>query len=106
MRSLWPGLRTSTRSSYTCGISRGIADYRVENGIAIEAYWPLVRNTKTDDETLVGIADKHGISPNQVLMRIGAPNDVFRFGLGSDDMTALDSLDQGCKGAIVMAVEK
>ncbi|RYO76901.1 hypothetical protein DL766_006029 [Monosporascus sp. MC13-8B] len=79
---------------------------------------------KTDDETLVGIADKHGVSPNRVLMRynlekkrislpksdnpdrIGANNEVSRFGLDSDDMTALVSLDQGRKGAVVMAVEE
>ncbi|RYP46906.1 hypothetical protein DL768_006940 [Monosporascus sp. mg162] len=100
---------------------RGIVDYCHKNGIAIEAYWPLVRNTKTDEETLIGITDKHDISPNQVLIRcnlekkwipltksdnpdrIGANIDGFRFSLGSDDMTALGSLDQGRKGAIVMA---
>ncbi|RYP40927.1 hypothetical protein DL767_001408 [Monosporascus sp. MG133] len=105
-------------------IERGIVDYCHKNGIAIEAYSPVVRNTKTDDETPVVGTDKHGVSPNHVLIRyslekkwiplpksdnpdrIGANNDGFRFSLGSDNTAALDSLDQGRKGIIVMAVEE
>jgi diketogulonate reductase-like aldo/keto reductase len=82
-----------------------------------------VRNTKAEDATLVEISKKHGVTPNQVLVRwalqkgfvplpksdnpgrIKQNADVFGFALDQDDMTALDGLDQGHEGALVQAVE-
>ncbi|OTA95369.1 hypothetical protein M434DRAFT_69437, partial [Hypoxylon sp. CO27-5] len=76
-----------------------------------------------EDETLVNIARKHGVTPNQVLIRyclqknwvplpksddpdrIRTNADVYDFGLDEDDMKALNDLDQGSKGAIVQAVD-
>ncbi|KAI1768187.1 NADP-dependent oxidoreductase domain-containing protein [Hypoxylon sp. FL1150] len=100
-----------------------IVAYCERHGIAVEAYCPLVRNRKADDETLVGIARKHDVTPSQVLIRyclqqkwvplpksdnperIKANADVFGFELDGDDMRALNGLDQGPAGAIVMAVD-
>lgn len=102
---------------------REIVDYCQKNGIVIEAYCPIVRNTKAEDPTLVKISEKHNVSPNQVLIRwslqkgfvplpksdnagrIKQNADVFGFALDQDDMSALDSLDQGREGAVVMTVD-
>ncbi|KAI2619631.1 Aldo/keto reductase [Hypoxylon sp. NC1633] len=90
-----------------------IVQYCEEHGIVVEAYCPLVRNTKANDETLVSIARNHDVSPNQVLIRyclqrnwvplpksdnpdrIRANADVFGFELDEDQMRMLNSLDQG-----------
>ncbi|RSM01553.1 hypothetical protein CEP52_008451 [Fusarium oligoseptatum] len=100
-----------------------IVDYCEKHGIVVEAYCPLVRNTKADDKILVGIAEKHNITPSQVLIRfclekkwiplpksdnpgrIKANADVFGFDLDDEDMKALNGLDQGRAGAIVQAVD-
>ncbi|KAI0838009.1 Aldo/keto reductase [Hypoxylon sp. FL0890] len=100
-----------------------IVQYCEQHGIVVEAYCPLVRNTKSEDKTLVSIARKHGVTPNQVLIRyclqrnwvplpksdkpgrIKANADVYGFELDEEDMSALNGLDQGPKGAIVMAVD-
>jgi diketogulonate reductase-like aldo/keto reductase len=81
-----------------------------------------VRNEKASDKTLLSIAEKHKVSPNQVLVRwslqkgfVPLPKsdnperivknaDVYGFELGAEDMERLDGLDQGEKGAIVQAV--
>lgn len=85
----------------------------------MEAYSPLVRNYKANDETLVDVAKTYNKSTQQVLVRyslqkgwiplpksddparIAANADVFDFNISSDDMAILDMLDQGDAGAIV-----
>lgn len=102
---------------------REIVKYCQEHEIIIEAYCPLVRNTKAQDPTLNRIADKHGVTPSQVLIRyclqkgwaplpksdnserIKANADVYNFDLDTKDMDDLDGLDQGDEGAIVQAVD-
>lgn len=102
---------------------REVVRYCNDHGIVVEAYCPLVRNTKADDATLVRIANKHGVSPNKVLVRyslqkgwvplpksdtperIKANADVYGFDLDAEDMVALDGLDQGREGAIVHPVD-
>lgn len=82
-----------------------------------------MRNLKANDETLAGIATKHGVTTSQVLIRycfqkqwIPLPKsdhpgrikenaDVYGFELHEDDMKALNGLDQGRSGAIVQAVD-
>jgi diketogulonate reductase-like aldo/keto reductase len=82
-----------------------------------------VRNKKADDKTLNSIAEKHNISTAQVLIRwslqrgfvslpksdtpsrIKANADLYGFELSKEDMKALDDLDQGAAGSIVMAVK-
>ena len=100
-----------------------IVSYCAENNIVVEAYCPLVRNMKAKDQTLLGLAEKHSVAPNQVLVRyclqkdwvplpksdnpgrIQANADVYGFSLDEADMKALDGLDQGPSGAIVQAVD-
>lgn len=101
---------------------REVVSYCRENSIVIEAYCPLVRNQKAHDKTLNSIATKHKKTTNQVLIRyclqkgwvplpksdtpqrIVSNSDVYGFDLDDEDIEALDSLDQGRKGAIVQAV--
>ncbi|KAJ4408168.1 hypothetical protein N0V91_003517 [Didymella pomorum] len=96
--------------------------YCQKNNIVVEAYCPLVRNEKADDETLTSIAKKHNVTTAQILVRwslqrgfvplpksdtpsrIEKNADLFSFELDSDDMSKLDGLDQAEKGALVQAV--
>ncbi|KFA56399.1 hypothetical protein S40293_04998 [Stachybotrys chartarum IBT 40293] len=102
---------------------REIVDYCNKNKIIIEAYCPLVRNAKANDKTLASIAEKHKVTPNQVLCRwslqkgwsplpksenpdrIKLNADLYGFDLDEKDMSALDGLDEGPAGAIVQAVD-
>lgn len=97
--------------------------YCQQNGIVIQAYCPIVRNQKADDKQLVSIAEKHAVSPNQILVRwsiqrgfvslpksdnpdrITTNGDVYGFTLDEDDMRVLDGCDQGPDGALVFAVQ-
>lgn len=81
-----------------------------------------MRNEKAQDATLLSICEKHGVGPNQVLVRwslqkgfvplpksdtparIASNADVYGFELDGEDMARLDGLDQGAGGAIVQAV--
>ncbi|CAD6499804.1 BgTH12-03911 [Blumeria graminis f. sp. triticale] len=101
---------------------REVVKYCQTNGIIVEAYCPLVRNTKGDDPTLNKVAQAHKKSVAQVLIRYGLQKnwvtlpksstperiienfDVYDFELSSEDMESLDALDQGSKGALVIAV--
>jgi diketogulonate reductase-like aldo/keto reductase len=83
-----------------------------DNGVTLEAYSPLGTGRHLDDETVAGIAARHGRTPAQVLLRWGIQHGVpqipkstrrsriienaqiFDFELGDDDMHALDSLDR------------
>ncbi|KAF5027066.1 hypothetical protein F66182_835 [Fusarium sp. NRRL 66182] len=102
---------------------REAVEYCHKNKMVVEAYAPLVRNTKADDKTLASIAEKHGVTGSKVLIRyclqknwvplpksdtperIRANAAVFGFDLDHEDMKALDDLDQGAAGSIVMAVD-
>ena len=97
-------------------------EYCHKNNIVVEAYCPLVRNRKSEDPTLVQIAEKHDRTPSQILMRwslqkgwsplpksdtpqrIKLNANVYGFKLDDEDMKALDDLDQGKDGSIVQAV--
>ncbi|ORX97549.1 NADP-dependent oxidoreductase domain-containing protein [Clohesyomyces aquaticus] len=101
---------------------REIVEYCKKNNIVIEAYCPIVRNQKSHDKTLVGIADALHKTPNQILIRYGLQKgwvplpksdtparitsnaDVYGFQLSDEDMVKLDALDRGRAGAIVQAV--
>jgi diketogulonate reductase-like aldo/keto reductase len=82
-----------------------------ERGIALEAYSPLGTGRHLGDERVAGIADRHGRTPAQVLVRwaiqrdlIVLPKSTHRerivenaqvgdFELSGEDMAALDALD-------------
>lgn len=99
-----------------------IVAYCQSHDILLQAYCPIVRNQKADDPDLVRLAQKHGVTPNQVLVRwslqrgfVSLPKsddagrirlnaDVYGFALDEGDMAALDGKDEGKEGAIVMAV--
>src|SRR5690348_6769902 len=92
---------------------REIVEYCHKHGIVVEAYCPLVRNQKADNETLVGLAKKYNKTTAQVLIRwslqkgwvtlpksdtperIKANAEVFDFELSDEDMEVLNDLDEG-----------
>ena len=100
-----------------------IVAYCKEQKIVIEAYSPLVRNQKANDETLISLAKKYDKTTAQILIRwslqkgwvtlpksdtpsrIEANADVYGFELSKEDVETLNRLDQGAKGAIVQAVK-
>jgi len=81
-------------------------------GIATEAYSPLTRAQRFDDPTLVALAEKHGKTPAQILIRwdlqhgiVTIPKsshkeriienaDVYDFALEDEEVTQLDGLAQ------------
>nr|XP_019012190.1 aldo-keto reductase [Kwoniella pini CBS 10737]OCF50971.1 aldo-keto reductase [Kwoniella pini CBS 10737] len=98
---------------------KDIVKYCEENGIAIEAYSPLIRADKNryENPVLKNLAKKHNKEIAQILIRwslqkgyiplpksvtpsrIKSNADVYDFELTSEDMKALDGLDEGAKGA-------
>ncbi|GAB1735479.1 hypothetical protein NU219Hw_g3107t1 [Hortaea werneckii] len=100
---------------------REVVDYCKKNGIAVEAYCPLVRNKKAEDPTLNEVAKKHNKTTAQVLVRyciekdwsplpksdnpgrIAQNADVFSFQLDKSDMEKLDAQPQ--EPALVLAVD-
>ena len=78
----------------------------------LEAFSPLARGTKFADPTVRAVAERHGKSPAQVLIRyaldkgwvplpksekedrVRANADVFDFELSREDLASLDKLDE------------
>jgi diketogulonate reductase-like aldo/keto reductase len=101
---------------------RVIDEYCQKHGIVVEAYSPLVRNTKSHNETLVEMSKRYGVTTAQILIRyslqknwvplpksdtpsrIIANAHVYGFEISKEDMSTLDELDQGDAGAIVQSV--
>ncbi|MDB5225640.1 MAG: Glyoxal reductase [Candidatus Adlerbacteria bacterium] len=91
---------------------KDLLKYCNESGIVLEAYAPLVKARKMDNDSLTLIAQKYGKTNAQVLIRwslqkgcIPIPKsvkqkrikeniDVFDFELSAEDMAAIDSLDE------------
>jgi diketogulonate reductase-like aldo/keto reductase len=96
---------------------RPIVEYCQKHGIVIQAYCPIIRGS-FNHGTLPQIAEMHGRDPAQILLRwslqkgyvpliksatparIHSNTKLYDFELDEKDMAALDSLDQGGKGAI------
>jgi diketogulonate reductase-like aldo/keto reductase len=92
---------------------RDLWEYCRGRGIQLEAYAPLTRGRRLGDPTLVRMGAAHGKSPAQVLIRWGLQHQiveipksvrparivenaaVFDFALSTDEMSALDALDEG-----------
>ncbi|MFF1459497.1 aldo/keto reductase [Streptomyces sp. NPDC058330] len=86
-----------------------------EHGIATEAWSPLAQGALLDDEVLASLAERHGKTPAQVVLRwhlqlgnvvipksvtparIRQNIDVFDFELSDADMTAIAGLDRGMR---------
>ena len=84
-----------------------------ELGIVTEAWSPLAQGAVLDDPAIVGIAEAHGVTPGQVVLRwhlqlgnvvipksvtperIQQNFDVFGFELDDDQMRAIEALDAG-----------
>jgi 2,5-diketo-D-gluconate reductase A len=90
--------------------------YHAEHGIATEAWSPIGQGGDLlQDERLGALADRHGRSPAQIVLRwhiqlgnivfpksvtperIQENIDVFDFELSADDMAVVDSLDTGTR---------
>jgi 2,5-diketo-D-gluconate reductase A len=83
------------------------------HGIVTEAWSPLARGRILDDPTLLRLAERHGVSTAQVVIRwhlqqglvvipksvtpsrIRSNIDVFGFELDADDLAAIAALDSG-----------
>ncbi|MEX0761249.1 MAG: aldo/keto reductase [Dehalococcoidia bacterium] len=94
------------------GWSAEMLDYCNGRGIVIQAYSPLTRGGRLDDEKLGEVAAQYGKSPAQVLIRwnlqmgvVPLPKanqknhmvenlDVFDFEISESDMTALGELNE------------
>lgn len=91
-----------------------LRDFHAEHGIATEAWSPLAKGgVLLKDETIVALADKHGRTPAQIVLRwhlqlgdVAIPKsvtparvreniDVFGFELDAGDLAAIGRLDRG-----------
>jgi len=87
--------------------------WHAEHGIATEDWSPLAQGEVLSDEAIVGIAERHGKTPAQVILRwhiqlgsvvipksvtperIRQNLDILDFELSEDEMTAIERLDSG-----------
>jgi diketogulonate reductase-like aldo/keto reductase len=93
-------------------LQKDLLDFCEDNEIQFEAWSPLTRGRFLDDPTIVRIAEAHGKTPAQILIRwdlqhgvvtipksvhkerIKENSQVFDFELSDEDMHALDALDR------------
>lgn len=94
------------------GDSENMMRYAKQHNMVIEAYSPLTRTTRLDDETLEEIASHYGKSPAQILIRwnlqrgtVPVPKanrkehlaeniKVFDFRISEEDMARLNALNE------------
>jgi 2,5-diketo-D-gluconate reductase A len=91
----------------------GLRREHADREIVTEAWSPLAQGAVLDDPVITGIADAHGVTPGQVVIRwhlqignvvipksvtparIEENFDVFGFHLSEAEMTAIEALDAG-----------
>jgi 2,5-diketo-D-gluconate reductase A len=91
----------------------GLRREHADRGIVTEAWSPLAQGAVLDDPVITGIADEHGVTPGQVVIRwhiqlgnvvipksvtparIEENFDVFGFHLTEAEMQAIEGLDAG-----------
>jgi diketogulonate reductase-like aldo/keto reductase len=66
---------------------RELVKYCEDNGILVQAWSPLVRNERMDDPVLKALAEKHGKSPAQILLRWSLQMVSLPCPLGMRDVT-------------------
>lgn len=89
--------------------------WHAEHGIVTEAWSPLAQGVLFDDETVVRIAESHGRTPAQAVMRwhmqlgnVAVPKlvtpqlirelvEAFDFELSEDEMATIGSMDRGTR---------
>jgi 2,5-diketo-D-gluconate reductase A len=89
--------------------------WHAEHGIVTEAWSPLAQGELLDDETIVAVAEDHGRTPAQVILRwhmqlgnvvipksvtparIRENIEIFDFELSDEDLEAIGSLDGGSR---------
>jgi len=94
------------------GYSEDMRRHADEKGIVIQAYSPLTRGKRLDDERLKKLGAKYGKSPAQILLRwnlqrgtaavpkanqkrhLAENIDVFDFEIADSDMAALDAMNE------------
>jgi 2,5-diketo-D-gluconate reductase A len=94
-----------------------LRQFHTEHGIATEAYSPLGHGELLKDPVIGEIADAHGVSPAQVLIRwhldlgnilipkassperISQNIDVFGFSLTDEELARIDGLETGERGS-------
>ena len=92
---------------------RELRAYHAEHGIATEAWSPLAQGAVLEEEAIVAIAEAHGKTAAQVVLRwhlqldnvvipksvtperIRANFDLFDFELSGEEMAAVEELDRG-----------
>lgn len=92
---------------------RKLVEFCEANGIQMESYSPLTKGLHLFDPVIVRVAQRHGRTPAQVVLRWHLQHDfipiprsvsrdhieeniaVFDFSLSGEDMKELDSLDRG-----------
>lgn len=92
---------------------RGLVQVSRASGIAVEAYSPLGRGADLESDEVTSIAQAHGVTPAQVVLRwhlqqdsvvipksnnperIAANLDVFGFELSDDEIAQITSLEAG-----------
>ena len=91
-----------------------LREFHAANGILTEAWSPLASGGDVlVDDTIAGIAEKHGVTPAQAILRwhidlgnvvipksvtpsrIRENFDIFGFALDADDLAAIEKLDRG-----------
>jgi len=91
-----------------------LREFHAANGILTEAWSPLASGGDVlADDTVAGIAEKHGVTPAQAILRwhidlgnvvipksvtpsrIRENFDIFGFALDADDLAAIEKLDRG-----------
>ncbi|CAD6565134.1 MAG: hypothetical protein TREMPRED_000938 [Tremellales sp. Tagirdzhanova-0007] len=97
-----------------------LVKYCQANGITVQAYCPIVRadRRRFGEPVVVQLCEKHGKEAAQILIRwslqkgysplpksttpsrIASNADLYNFELDKGDMSALDGLDLGAKGAV------
>jgi diketogulonate reductase-like aldo/keto reductase len=94
------------------GHSQHLLDFCRENQLVLQAYSPLTRTQRLDDDTVRALAEKHAKTPAQLLIRwnlqlgtvplpkanrithLKANLDVFDFELSDEEMSKLNALNE------------